>query len=141
MTLQHWLDLCASDPAAANALCGDAMGWYLADDGSTWCRDGECLRGIEDWSPATRRDDAALMVKLVCAASYEINSAFRWTMGRSLQHCRTIGNALVNHFGIMRADEEDGSQWITVEDVAAILLADPALIAWACIEALKKEEA
>jgi len=126
MTLQHWLDLCASDPAAANALCGDAMGWTRSESAVYWQDAQGIPRAVFglNWLAVTDRNDAARMVKAVVGANLAVPLLMR------------LGEAV---------DPEDaavfGGQYVAASRPIDLLLADPALIAWACIEALKKEEA
>lgn len=56
-----------------NALCAEAMGWERSSVAldACWCSGGECLRDVEDWSPCTDRNDAAMMVERL----YELDSA------------------------------------------------------------------
>jgi hypothetical protein len=70
MIYQDWQSLCASDPAKANAICAERMGWEW-----TWDLDvsrrvwlGADMIGVPepaDWSPITSRDHAAMMVEKV----------------------------------------------------------------------------
>ena len=96
-------------PAAKrDAICAEKMGWELSDDRSTWCADGECLRGVDDWSPTADRNDAAMMVETACRARGYSFSPF-----------------------------DDIAKSENVLTPAEAILADPCLIAWAACAALE----
>jgi len=117
MTLRDWLDLCASGPAAVNAICAEAMGWTRDDDPRMsqicWIEKDGSYRAGADWSPITDRNHAAMMAQRVIDT------------GRMMRFNKFLSDAV--------------PYW-PLSPLDTMILA-PALIAWACIEALKKEEA
>jgi hypothetical protein len=65
MTYADWVALCASDPARANAICAERMGYKR--DGNWWAMPNGCVRHIPsgEWSPITSRDHAAMMATAI----------------------------------------------------------------------------
>ncbi|MCK9358080.1 MAG: hypothetical protein M0R22_13195, partial [Dehalococcoidia bacterium] len=69
----EWVALCASDPARANAICAERMGWERDTRGPfTWWvdRDGNPKFMVGCFCPITSRDHAAMMLDRL----YELDS-------------------------------------------------------------------
>lgn len=91
------------------------MGWDLSDNDTVWCRDGECLRDVEDWSPCTDRNATDLVLAAVERRGPMVRMAF--------------------------IDRLRGSGLIDVGRIELSILRAPAsLLTWACVEACKKAQ-
>lgn len=100
------------------------MGWELSHDGSTWCADGECLRGIEDWSPCTDRNATdMLLAEVGCKVD---------TLHRFIKALLSVSDE--ERSPVRDADTD-------VERYFEFLRASPSLLTWAAIEACRGGEA
>ena len=117
MTYAEW----EKRPTSVNdAECATViMGWYLSNDGSTWCTHGECLCAAksdgetEPWSPTTDRNATAMLVEEV---------------GQRGKMVEVLTRILVNGSGLTSF----------LEAIELGLRAAPSLVAWACCEACRE---
>jgi len=116
MIYHDWKALCETDPAKANALCAEAMGWryYRHQHGEQWMDSEGFPRWlVKDFQPITDRNATALMVERVVERS---------RMARFSDAILASGEWLDVNFMVVSA-----------------LLIPPDLIAWACCEALRPD--
>jgi len=127
MTHAEWKQLCASDPAKANAICAERMGWERNRPESQmgWHSKKTGYGTAEwDWFPITSRDDAAMMVEKV-AKNGDAVSRFIDTLGTET--------------GGRRVNPLNGTVSVSWQPVD-VLLAPPPLISYCACVALDKEQ-
>lgn len=100
------------------------MRWYLSTDGSTWCVDGECLRGVGDWSPTTDRNATAMLVEETTK-----------DQARAIRFLNVLGRELNPDKALTF-----GGVFAAAQAPIALITAAPSLVAWACVESCREEK-
>jgi hypothetical protein len=107
---QTWI---ARGTAVCDAECAEAMGWERNRRGGLWMGwHDETGYGVaeRDWSPTTDRNATAMMVERVVKNDY-------YALMRLSENLREVG----------------------IDGAREALLADPSLVAYCCVRALKEE--